>query len=70
VPSQSCQRIIDPNLPEALRFTRVGQHLIVFAEAADAIVIVDFLHARSDLPTRLLRAHWTKLTLRVLVPWG
>jgi plasmid stabilization system protein ParE len=54
-PSQSCRRVIDPNLPEDLRFTRAGQHLIVFVETADAIVIVDFLHSRGDLPTRLSR---------------
>lgn len=52
-PSQSCRRIIDPDLSEDLRFTRAGQHFIVFVEEADAIVIVDFLHGRSDLPARL-----------------
>ena len=54
-PSQSCRRVIDPNLPEDLRVTRSGQHFIVFVETADAIVIVDFLHGRSDLPARLAR---------------
>jgi plasmid stabilization system protein ParE len=52
-PWQSCQRVIDPSLPEHLRFTRAGQHLVVFVEQTDAIIIVDFLHGRSDLPTRL-----------------
>lgn len=52
-PWQSCRRIIDPSLPEQLRFTRSGQHLIVYVEQPDAIVIVDFLHGRSDLPSRL-----------------
>jgi plasmid stabilization system protein ParE len=50
--SQSCQ-VIDPRLPEALRFTRSGRHLIVFVERPDMIVVVDFLHGRSDLPSRL-----------------
>lgn len=54
-PSQSCRRIIDPALPEALRFTRAGQHLVVFVELPESIAIVDFLHARSDLPGRLAR---------------
>lgn len=53
--SQSCRRIIDPDLPEDLRFTRAGQHFVVFIERADRIVIVDFLHGRSDLPARLAR---------------
>ena len=54
-PSQSCRRIIDPDLPEDLRFTRAGQHFIVFIEDDDAVTIVDFLHGRSDLPARLAR---------------
>jgi toxin ParE1/3/4 len=52
-PSQDCRRLIDPDLPEDLRFTRAGQHFIVFVEDAGGIVIVDFLHSRSDLPRRL-----------------
>jgi plasmid stabilization system protein ParE len=52
-PSQSCRRIIDPRLSEDLRFTRAGQHLVVFIEDDDAVVIVDFLHGRSDLPVKL-----------------
>lgn len=54
-PWQSCRRIIDPALPERLRFTRSGQHLIIYIEQPDAVVIVDFLHGRSDLPARLAR---------------
>ena len=53
--SQSCRRIIDRDLPEDLRFTRAGQHFVVFIESTDAIVVVDFLHGRSDLPARLAR---------------
>jgi len=51
--SQGCHRIIAPNLPEDLRFTRAGQHLVVFVEDAEQAIIVDFLHGRSDLPRRL-----------------
>ena len=52
-PSQSCRRVIDPDLPEQLRFTRAGQHLVVFVEDQDQVIVVDFLHGRSDLPRRL-----------------
>ncbi len=48
-----CRRLIDPNLPEALRFARAGQHFIVFVEDEAQVVIIDFLHARSDLLRRL-----------------
>lgn len=51
--SQDCRRIINPDLPEDLRFTRCGQHFVIFVEDAEQVIIVDFLHARSDLPRRL-----------------
>jgi toxin ParE1/3/4 len=51
--SQDCRRIIDPELPEDLRFARCGQHFIIFVEDAEQVIIIDFLHARSDLPRRL-----------------
>lgn len=51
--SQDCRRIIDPDLPEDLRFVRAGQHFVIFVEDAEQVIIVDFLHARSDLPRRL-----------------
>ena len=53
VPSQSCRAIIDTDLKEDLRFTRSGQHFIVFIEDSDGIIIVDFLHGRSNLPAKL-----------------
>ena len=52
-PSQDCRRLIDPALPEDLRFTRAGQHFIVFVEMPDLVIVVDVLHSRSDLPRRL-----------------
>jgi plasmid stabilization system protein ParE len=52
--SQDCRKLIDPDLPEDLRFTRVGQHFVVFVEYPDQIVIIDVLHSRSDLPRRLM----------------
>ena len=51
--SRSCRHLIDPDLPEDLRFTRSGQHFIVFVEGAGSVIIVDFLHSRSDLPGKL-----------------
>lgn len=52
-PSQDCRRLIDPNLPEDLRFARAGAHFVIFIEEAGQVIIIDFLHARSDLPRRL-----------------
>lgn len=52
-PSQDCRRLIDPDLVDDLRFTRVGQHFIVFVDMPDQVIIVDVLHSRSDLPRRL-----------------
>ena len=51
--SQDCRRLIDPDLPEDLRVSRAGQHFVVFIEDADQVIIIDFLHSRSDLPRRL-----------------
>ena len=51
--SRECRQWIDPDLPEDLRFIRSGQHYIVFVEDADSVIVVDFLHVRSDLPERL-----------------
>ncbi|UIJ93742.1 type II toxin-antitoxin system RelE/ParE family toxin (plasmid) [Sinorhizobium meliloti] len=53
VPSQDCRRIISSELPEDLRFARCGQHFIVFVDNAEQVIIVDFLHARTNLPRRL-----------------
>ncbi|MBY6120508.1 type II toxin-antitoxin system RelE/ParE family toxin [Mameliella alba] len=51
--SRPCRRLIDPALPEDLRFARVGRHFIVFIDAPDRITVVDVLHVRADLPRRL-----------------
>jgi plasmid stabilization system protein ParE len=51
--SQDCKRFIDPDLPEDMRFARAGQHFIVFIEYDAHVIIIDFLHSRSDLPRRL-----------------
>lgn len=52
--TQDCRRLIDPDLQADLRFARAGQHFIIFIEEAEQLIIVDFLHARSDLPRRLV----------------
>lgn len=56
--SQSCAVL----LPEAedIRFARAGEHFIVFLETETEVIIVDFLHSRSDLPRHLeaLNAAW------------
>lgn len=51
--SRDCRRLVDPDLAEDLRFARAGQHFIVFIEDAERVIIIDFLHARTDLPRRL-----------------
>jgi len=51
--SQDCRRLIDPDLPEDLRLARAGQHFVIFVEDTDQVIIIDFLHGRSDLPRRL-----------------
>lgn len=52
-PSQDCRRLIDADLPEDLRFTRAGQHFIVFVDLPDQVIVVDVLHSGTDLPRRL-----------------
>ena len=51
--TRDCRRLIDPDLPEDLRFTRCSQHFVVFVEEPEQVIIVDFLHGRSDLSGKL-----------------
>ena len=51
--SQSCRLVLDEELPEDLRFTRCGQHLVVFIAEPDSVMIVDILHSRSDFLGKL-----------------
>lgn len=51
--TQGCRQLIAPDLAEDLRFARSGQHFIVFIEDASQVIIVDFLHSRSDLSGKL-----------------
>ncbi|MFK7943987.1 MAG: type II toxin-antitoxin system RelE/ParE family toxin [Paracoccaceae bacterium] len=48
VASRSCAVLVDGAAD--LRFCRAGEHFLVFLEREDAVVIVDILHGRSDLP--------------------
>lgn len=50
--SQTCAILVD-NPKADLRFVRVGEHFVVFLENDDEVIIVDFLHSRSDLPAKI-----------------
>ncbi|MGH1414898.1 MAG: type II toxin-antitoxin system RelE/ParE family toxin [Pelagimonas sp.] len=56
---QDCSVLVGPRAkPErgqsnGLRFVRAGRHFIVYLEASEQIIIIDFLHARCDLPARI-----------------
>lgn len=45
--SQGCAALVEG--PSELRFTRAGEHFLVFLDQPDEIIIVDILHGRSDL---------------------
>lgn len=57
--SQDCRRIIDPDLPEDLRFARCGQHFIIFVEDAEQVV-----SSISCTPARTCRGGWQPLRNR------
>lgn len=47
--SRSCAVLL-PEQGSGLRYARAGEHFVVFQELPGEVVIVDFLHGRSDLP--------------------
>lgn len=49
--SRSCAVLVDE--ADDLRFVRAGEHFLVFLDRPDEVIIVDFLHSRSDLPRHL-----------------
>lgn len=51
--SYDCRRLVDDAMEENLRFVRAGQHFVVYLDQKKQIIVIDFLHARSDLPRRL-----------------
>lgn len=46
--SRSCSILVDD--AENLRFTRAGEHFLVFLYQPDEVFVVEILHSRSDLP--------------------
>lgn len=51
--SYDCRRLVDGAAGENLRFVRAGQHFVIYLDQEDQIIVIDFLHVRSDLPRRL-----------------
>ncbi|MEV8468871.1 type II toxin-antitoxin system RelE/ParE family toxin [Fluviibacterium sp. DFM31] len=51
VHSRSCASLVDD--AGDLRFLRAGEHFVVFLERPEQVIIVDFLHSRSDLPRHM-----------------
>ena len=51
--SRGCRRLVVAELPEDLRYARIGQHNVVFIATPERMVVVDFLHVRMDIPARL-----------------
>jgi plasmid stabilization system protein ParE len=51
VPSQDCSALVDG--ASGLHFTRAGRHFVIFTEIDAEVVILDFVHGRTDLPRRL-----------------
>ncbi|MCV6587359.1 MAG: type II toxin-antitoxin system RelE/ParE family toxin [Marinibacterium sp.] len=49
--SRSCAALVDGE--SDLRYVRAGEHFLVFLDRPDAVIVVDVLHARSDLPRHL-----------------
>ena len=52
-PHRDCAILADEDEEISLRFTRAGEHFVVFLDDPEDIAIVDFLHSRSDLPARV-----------------
>ncbi|WP_299555814.1 type II toxin-antitoxin system RelE/ParE family toxin [uncultured Tateyamaria sp.] len=49
--SRSCAILVDDEAE--LRYARAGEHFVVFLERPAEILVVDFLHSRSDLPRHI-----------------
>jgi plasmid stabilization system protein ParE len=47
-PSQDCSVLVEG--ADDLRFIRAGRHFVIFTEIGNEIVILDFVHGRTDLP--------------------
>jgi len=51
--TQSCAVLTDTISSGHLRFARAGEHFVVFLEQEERVVVLDFLHGRSNLSPRL-----------------
>ena len=49
--SRSCAVLVDE--ADDLRFIRAGEHFLIFLDQPNEVVIVDILHARTDLPNHV-----------------
>ena len=38
-----------------LSYVRAGEHFLVYVDSEEAVVVVEVLHSRSDLPGRIAR---------------
>ncbi|OYU17021.1 MAG: plasmid stabilization protein ParE [Rhodobacteraceae bacterium PARR1] len=52
-PSRNCRGLVAADVPEDLRYARIGQHFVVFVLGPERMVVIDFLHQRMDIPARL-----------------
>ena len=51
--SQDCTLAFGLKTDWNIRLTRCGQHFIVFTDQTETVIILDFLHRQSDLPSHL-----------------
>lgn len=53
--TQSCRVLIDSNLADDIRFTRIGGHYLIYVEQQESFVLLDLLHQRVDVTRHLAR---------------
>ncbi len=47
--TQSCRDLVGSELKTDLRFTRAGQHFILFVDTLTRVEVVDFVHQSRDM---------------------
>ncbi len=52
---QDCSALVGADRGRGLRHARAGSHFIIYLDRADMLIVVEFLHQRSDLPRHLAR---------------
>ena len=52
LPDRSLADLAGPSADPRLRMIRTGEHFAVFLRAGTGIIVLDFLHGRSDIPAR------------------